>query len=66
MSFYANSRFTNDIDILSVPSNEDTIIKVLNDLDYEEIGDHWRFKKTAIELIRFAKGELQISFPLIF
>jgi hypothetical protein len=36
---------------------ENTIIKVLNDLDYEEISDHWKLKKTAFELIRYVKVE---------
>jgi Nucleotidyl transferase of unknown function (DUF2204) len=64
MSFYANPRFTNDIDILSIPSCVNKIIKTLNGLDYEEISDRWTFKKTAIELIRFGKVEHSDFIPV--
>lgn len=64
MSFYANQRFTYDIDIISVPSYENTIIKVPNYLDKLEISNRSKYKKTAIPLIRFAKVEHSDFIPV--
>ena len=55
VAFYAEPRFTQDIDFLLDPDNFETVRLVLAESGYFESARPWTFKDTAITLHRFIK-----------
>ncbi|MBN2037016.1 MAG: nucleotidyltransferase [Chitinispirillaceae bacterium] len=57
MGYYAEPRFTKDIDVLTVESEMAKIGRVLQKLEYEECSQPWTFSKTRMTLHRYVKVE---------
>jgi hypothetical protein len=57
MGYYAEPRFTKDIDFLTLQSEIIKINGILKKLDFEEAAQPWTFVKTKITLHRYAKIE---------
>lgn len=55
MSFYAEPRFTEDIDLLVDPREFDSVSAVLGEAGYFESAVPWTFKGTSLTLRRFLK-----------
>lgn len=55
VGYYTQPRFTNDIDLLTIPSEAEKIRSVLTALGYEESAQPWTFRSTMITLRRFAR-----------
>lgn len=57
MAFYAEPRFTEDIDLLVDPRGFDAVTAVLEGVGYFESATPWTFKGTSLTLRRFVKVE---------
>ncbi len=55
MAFYSEPRFTQDIDLLLLPDDLETIRLILEDNGYFESAKPWTFQKTPLTLHRFLK-----------
>lgn len=56
MAFYAEPRFTQDIDILLEPNDFEKARRVLEQNGYFEFAEPWTFKSTPLTLHRFFKA----------
>jgi len=55
LAFYAEPRFTQDIDMLLAPEDFFKLKTILEDIGYFESAEPWTFKKTPLTLHRFFK-----------
>lgn len=55
MAFYAEPRFTQDIDLLIEPNNFEKVSLILKKNGYFESAEPWTFKATPLTLHRFLK-----------
>ena len=56
MAFYAEPRFTQDIDMLLEPKDFEKARRILEQNGYIESGEPWTFKSTPLTLRRFFKA----------
>jgi hypothetical protein len=56
MAFYAEPRFTQDIDILLEPNDVDKTRRILEQNGYFESAEPWTFQNTSLTLRRFFKA----------
>lgn len=56
MAFYAEPRFTQDIDILLEPNDVDKTRRILEQNGYFESAEPWTFQNTPLTLRRFFKA----------
>ncbi len=55
MAFYAEARFTQDIDLLIEPNDFDKAVRILEKHGYFESTEPWTFRTTPLTLHRFLK-----------
>ena len=56
MAFYAEPRFTQDIDMLLEPNDFEKVRRILKQNGYIESAEPWTFKSTPLTLRRFLKA----------
>lgn len=65
MAFYAEPRFTRDIDILVISDDLDKTKSILEKNGYFESTSPWTFRNVAIELHRFLKNSKAPEDPMM-